>query len=502
MSNKFHKSYFFLFISKLSYAIIKYRIGVYMQNSNLSSKIFPIIKEDWENFLQKVEHELQEMITIYNNDKRRIKDLERLINKIKEISDLSKDNMKEILNYKELFLYIDNSLESSFDALNFFLEQDNFDNVAVKSIYERIVTSPKIIKLNSEYSGLSIKVQFDKERIKRLGELIRGSKIDFTLIKELLNKYQLDDNKKKNILFYPVVMLSIRQNDLRNSKEKSKDLKEKFYQERFNELIKDYQKKKESFKELLVYCFNIRKNMNQGEIETYNAFVNNPTEIGEYDFNDEIKFKIYTLAFFKLKKDIESYIDGIIDLQIDSDLDGEIVFFHEMIGEFENLANILNGLMSINSINDDLENSNVYFALDAFNRLIIKKELLVDKNKSSIKALLQKADSINNARIEGVRTNHMLGVEDEEKLLGKSISMVTTSKMKLAYIVINKNILIISGVANNNEKFDRVVKLAVNKNMFAIKNQISLIEEEDLDYIELQNRIINSIIGEDSKKLI
>lgn len=471
-----------------------------MQNSNLSSKIFPIIKDDWSNFIKKVEDELQQLMDTYTTNKRRLKDLERLITKLKEISNISKDNVIEILNYKELFMYIDNSLESSFNALKFFIDQDNLDNVAVKEIYERIVASPKIIKINSEYNSLLIKIGFDKERIKRFNELIRGSKVDFTLIKELLNKYKLDDKTKKNILFYPTLMMAIRQTDVKDNKAvitENKEEKAKFYQNRFNELVNEYQNKKTELKDLLIHAFNIRKNMSKSEIDMYSSYANNIDELNSYDFNDEIKTKIFVLAFFKIKKDIESYIDGISDLQMEEiDLDSEIVFFHEMIEEFNHIANLLNEIIKVDEQNEEVTNNNVYFALDAFNRLIINKDLLVDKNKSSIKALFQKADSINNARIEGVKTNPVLGVEDEEKLIGKTISMITTSRMKLAYIVVNKNILIITGVDNSNERFDRLVKLAVNKNLFAIKNQIALIESEDVNYIELQNQIIDGILGE------
>ena len=472
-----------------------------MQNSNLSAKIFPRLREDWLSFVGKVSKDLQEMMVTYNNDKRRIKDLERIIGKIEEISSISKDNVEEILNYKELFMYIDNSLESSFDALKFFKDQNNFDNIAVKSIYERIVNSPEIMQMNSEYNSLAIKVSFDKERIKRLGELIRGSKIDYILIKELVNKYKLSNEEKKNILFYPVVMLSIRQNDVKKDNENiRKQEKEKFYRERFNELCTSYQDKKEKYKDLLVRCFNIREQMNHQEIDMYSSFASNPDEINEYDFNDDIKFKIYTLAFFKIKKDIENFIDGINDLEMnENDLDDELVFFGELINEFDSVASKLKETTKKEENDVEIDGGNVFFALDAFSRLIIKEELLSSKNRNSIKTLLQKVDNISNSKIDGVKTNHMLGVSEEERILNKNISMLTTSKIKLAYIMVNKSVLIIGGAENTNDKFDRIIKQAINKNIVPIKKQIALIEENDFDYIELQNRIIKAIIGEEEK---
>ena len=472
-----------------------------MQNSNLSLKIFPSIKEDWLSFIQKVSKNLQDMMLTFNNDKRRLKDLERIINKMQEIKGLSKDNIEEILNYKELFMYIDNSLESSFAALNFFKTQNNFDNEAVKVIYERIINSPKIIKINSEYNGLSMKISFDKERIKKLGELIRGSKIDYSLIKELIDKYQLNDDMKKNVLFYPLVMLSIRQNEAKNNKEiiaKKKEEKDKFYRDRFNELCKYYQTRKEELKDLLVKCFNVREKLSHNEIDMYNSYINNPTEIAEFGFDDNIKFKIYILSFFKIKKDLESFIDGISDLQIDDvNLDDELVFFQEMINEFNEIANKLVQLTKDNEEELDEFENNVFFALDAFNRLIINEELLSEKNRSSLKALFHKIENTSNSKIDGVKTNRMLGVSEEEKVLGKNISMLTTSKIKLAYIMVGKKVLVIDGVDNNNDKFDRIVRLAISKNIVPIKKQIAWISENNLDYCNLQKTIISEIMGED-----
>jgi len=472
-----------------------------MQNSNLSSKIFPNSKELWALFISKVEKDLQNMMSTYNNDKRRIKDLSRIINKIEEIGNLSKDNIEEILNYKELFMYIDNSLESSFDALKFFKEQDNFDNFAVKAIYGRIVNSPKIMRLSSEYSSLTIKIQFDKDRIKKLGELIRGSKIDYSLIEELVEKYNFDDNTKKGILLYPLVMLSIKQHDDKVSDKKEETKKqEEYYRDKFNELCNRYQEMKNNFKDLLIRCFKVREGISRQEIDMYKSFTNNPQDINEYEFTSDIKFKIYTLAFFKMKKDIDSFIEGISDLRLEeTNLDDELLFFEEMLNEFNTTANTLVSLIQEEKkVANGLEN-NIFFALDAFNRLIISEEL-VNNNRSNIKALLQKLSEINNSKIEGVKTNHMLGVSEEEKILDKKISMVITSKIRLAYIMVGKSILIIGGTDNASDKFDHIVKLAVNKNIIPIRKQISYIEDNNLDYLNIQNTIIQSVMGEEKEK--
>ena len=52
--------------------------------------------------------------------KARIKSLASLIKKLEEASNTTKDNIVKILDYKDSFVYVDKSLERSFDAIEFF----------------------------------------------------------------------------------------------------------------------------------------------------------------------------------------------------------------------------------------------------------------------------------------------------------------------------------------------------------------------------------------------
>ena len=296
-------------------------------------------------------------------------------------------------------------------------------------------------------------------------------------------------------------MLSIKQKDINNKKDNviNEQDNQKIYQERFNKLCQYYHNIKETFNLLLVKCYTIREKMSHIELNTYYPFINNPSEMNAYNFNDETKFKIYTLSLFKIKKDIEKLIDSISELSIDDNSEDELDLLGEMIDEFETLCNMLNNYQ----IGDEIDNSvdaKVFFALDAFNHLIVNEDIVEVKNRSSLKALFEKIENNNNRGIEGVKTNHMLGVEDAERILGKNISMLATSKMRLAYVVVDKNILIIEGTTNNSVRFDKLVRLAISRNIVAIKGQIEAIHNNDADYFELENNIIKQIMGEEIKQ--
>ena len=476
-----------------------------MQNSNLSTILFPRLKESWSIFISRIEKDLRDMVSASRSDEKRLEELRDTIKDLEEINSLSKDNIEKIMDYRDKLLAIDESLKMSFDALDFFKRQNDFDSKAVRAIFENIITSPSIIKVRSEYNRLLIKIPVDKEIIKKYSELIRGGKVDYSLINELLDKYKFDDKTKKDVLSYTIVMLSIKQKTIKNDKEdslKKSEEKLKFYQDRFKELCHNYQEKKENLKDLLMKCFITRKKLSPQELSMYNAYASNPNEISKNGFKDEVMFKIYTLAFFKIQKDIKNYIDGFSELSMEeNDLDDELKFFQEMLNEFDDIADKLNSLSKDSKEVDDEISNNVFFALNAFNHLIIDEDVL-EENKSNIKALFQKADNITNARIEGVKTYHMHGVEEEEKELGKNISMIVTSKVKLAYIMVNKSILIVSGADFNNARFDRIVKLAINNNMLAIKKQIALITENNLDYIEMQEGIVKNYLKDEDQRSI
>ena len=142
-----------------------------MQNSNLS-KLLPILKRDWTLFIDTIEKDVEEAISSLNKDLRRAKELNRIINKIDDIVASCDDNIINILDHRDLFLYVDNTLDESFAALMFFKEKNNLDNYAVRQIYEKITNSPKIVKMQEEYKNLSIKIQFIRDRIKKIQNLL------------------------------------------------------------------------------------------------------------------------------------------------------------------------------------------------------------------------------------------------------------------------------------------------------------------------------------------
>jgi len=477
-----------------------------MQNSNLS-KLLPILKRDWTLFIDTIEKDVEETISSLNKDLRRTKELNRIINKIDDIVASCDDNIINILDHRDLFLYVDNTLDESFAALMFFKEKNNLDNYAVRQIYEKITNSPKIVKMQDEYKNLSIKVQFIRDRIKKIQNLLRGNNIDFSLVEDLVKKYDFDEKTKKNIMFYLITTLGVKQKEV---KEEEKLVSEEIvdnpelFKEEFRKITQKYQNKKEELRDILVKCFSIRQKMTREEYLTYCGFINDQEELLKESFNEDEILKIYTIGFFKTKKDIENLINGIADYSIEdiNKYKEEVLFIEEEIVELEDFADKIKKYLNVEQKNEKIqEDYNVFFLIDGLNRLVIPKELIED-NRRNVETIIRKSSNMDNADIDGVRTNRMLGVSDSERLIGKNISMITTSKLILSYITVGKNILIITGTKVTDDTIKNNTVSAINRNFMAIKRQIAYIEDNDLDYLDLQNQIIKNILEEEKVKHI
>ena len=133
-------------------------------------------------------------------------------------------------------------------------------------------------------------------------------------------------------------------------------------------------------------------------------------------------------------------------------------------------------------------NINVFFAFNEYRRLILDPELL-ESNKSSINAFIEKVeDNINNL-VDGVNVNPMLGVNDAEDLLGRKIYLIGKRNYKLAYIRVSNSILVLSLGDSSDTKFDSNINRIVREYFGVIKKQIEKIEQKDEEYFEMQRNV-------------
>lgn len=456
-----------------------------MQNSKLSNNIFPRIRKDWLDFVELVQQELNAMKKENNRDIGRIKDLARYISKLEEIKEVCKDNIEAIFKYRDFFAFIGSPSEEQFNSLEFLRSQNNLDNDGVVPIYYQIVNSPKIDSMTSKYQSLLVKAPFVKKQIDSFEDLVNGLNYNIELIKEFMDKYGFDDNKKKNILFYTVVMSSIRQEDIKEVVDKKQDNRDKF-----KALVDLYHDLKEKNNILLSRSYQIKESINQSEYDIYKGYINNPSDADNENFRSEVILKIYVLAVFKLQKDIEQYIGCISELQSgELNLNGEIKYFRELVDEYKEDLDKIRNLIKSNKI--ILEGSTL-FALNSFNRLIVDPELI--KNDPDVETFVDNYDT----RDKTIRVVQM-NIPELEELLRREIYMVTTPKSRLAYIMVNNCALILMGTSINDNKFNQKLNNIVRLNLLAIRKQIELISERNDDYLDLEKEIIDNVMKSNTK---
>ena len=241
--------------------------------------------------------------------------------------------------------------------------------------------------------------------------------------------------------------------------------------------------------------------MSKDAYDMYKGYISNPSEALRYGFDDEAMLLIYTMSFFKIKEDIDDYIEGISDLSMDNaNLSGEVSFFEELINEFGMIAEKIKGLYEEEEEIEDDETRKVFFALDPFNRLIPNTSIIAN-NKNSINAFIKKVNNSNNHVIDGVNVVHMQGVEEIEELLGKTIYLLSTTNYKMPYIMINDCVLVLAISTSTNTKFNNAFTHIVKGGLLPIRRQMGLIEDRNQDYIDLENDLLKDLLSEKEKQI-
>ena len=480
-----------------------------MQNSKLSTIIFPRLNDSWQRFIQRINKELEEMATSNRSEWKRMNELKLSIPQIKKAMNESSDNIKEILKYRDAFVMCDKNLSTLFDALEFFDSVNNLDNDAVVTIYNQIVNSPVILTMDEEYSSNVVKNETYRSRVKPLEEIIRGKKFNISLIKELLEKYKFDDKTKKDILFYILTISAVKQDNVKKTSTPRIDRKkekERLQREKFKELCEEYDNKLDLYKDFLTYCYNLKQSMSITDENTYKGYISYSSSDlkDKYGFNDEELLKIYALALINYKNDIEEYIDSLSDLQMDDiDLANEISFLQVYLEEFDALAKKVSELAIKDEVEEEYpeDNTRVFFAHDPWQRLIVNPKLITI-NKNGLNAFIRKVNGSSSYKIDGVNANQMLGVDQAEKAIGKNIYILSATNYKLAYIKVKDCVLILGIADANDTKFDSTLNSIVKAGSEAIKRQIGIIESDDFRkdaYVELQKSLVGKLLKDENK---
>jgi hypothetical protein len=436
-----------------------------MQNSKLSTIIFPKLAYSWNFFIQRVEEELNSIKLNNKNNANMVKELRTYIAKIKEIKRKCSIDILEIFNYRVFLPHVDSSVEKYFKALDILKERNNLDNDVVKTLYDNIINSPGIVSLNEKYNNLAFKNSFIEAEVKHLEELIDGKRYNLALIQDLLDKFVLPDEIKKDVLLYGIIMNSQDHQSLNNKKSNNKSFHDKFM-----ELCDKYDDKKSKIIELLSNCYDIVRKMSSSEISLYKGYAYDDTI---ERIEDDKLSKVMAMMILKQKKDIEDYIESISELETEGvHLNGEIAYFKDLLNNFDKVID------KFQELNYDIKKErNIFYALDPFNRLIPNKDLL-SNFKNNIKELFKKC--------RNVKISDDKEIED---LLKKNVNVININNYLLSYIEINNNILLLSITESDDNKPDKWLTRLIKRNIIPLKKQINLIEEMNKDYIELQREI-------------
>ena len=453
----------------------------------------------WKRFINSIILEVE-------NLKQEKADNEELKSKFNMLFDGIK-SVESAIKSKDFLIDFDPSLKDYVDALVFFKEKDNLENLMVKDSFEKIKESKRVKSAYRAYDDIGKKIE---EIIKEIEtkNIFLDNPHDVNKILEYAKHQELDDEEIKQLLFYSLYEVTLRKD--KTKKDKKKNIKKVEIQKKEEkeeapkielELPEDtesleYEKELLRFekiqtdnKELLDSKYaDLKEGTN--EYTSYTAY--DISELKEMGVNDEIISKVITHKLLIIKKEINKEVENIkllSDGTLKKDASDYIV---ELINEYEKLLSKLSELNIENDEEMEVKNQNVYFAHDEGNSLLVPDN---DNHSKKIYAFASKFD--NNEGQVKINIKRMLGVEKEAQRIGKTVYMLN-APYSISYVKINQAdkeaIYIIT--AGPRENIDIDTAQVINDYYDDIVNQMKLIENSD--YIEMQNQVIIRALLEES----
>ena len=434
--------------------------------------------------------------------------------KIAKIIKISKNDINFIFNHEELFCELDSSLLPKFGILQAYKQREILDNENAIQIYKDIISSQKVNKILNDYDEYNVKLDLLQDKINIINSLIYGEKYDSKLILDLCDKYKFNDQDKRYILFYPIIISSrknIKERIANKDNEEIIDTNdnhfEKSYEDEFQFQVERFKKIKDSYSQILSKYYQLIAQMNPSLFNYYKNYIDIKEEYNINDFYEsyeDVVLKIKAITLFEDKSEIEIYISDLMSEKVKKIDDVELL--ESYINDFENN---IKELIELDKSEDELDNEKtsrdrVFFALDQ------KGNLLMPYSVEDSKIFLNILDRVDSGSLlikNGSNVKHLKGAESAEKLLNKTIFLLSCSGKMFSYIKFNDKennelIMILTYALEKSNSICNDTISVVRHNIDSILSQIKLIQNMDQDYLNEQNIIKESIIGDKIDKKI
>lgn len=156
-------------------------------------------EQEWETFIEQLEKIYKKEIDKKNSEKK--EEINKLKNTIEQIKSKT-ITIQALLDNSELISTIDNNISKYIKYLSNFKE--DLDNFAAQDIFEVIVSKINITALEEYFDEETKKANKSQEITEEINKIINGENYNFDSINELCDSLQIDETKKRLILFYPI----------------------------------------------------------------------------------------------------------------------------------------------------------------------------------------------------------------------------------------------------------------------------------------------------------
>ena len=496
-----------------------------------------LMKNHWDNFISIIKNDLEQL-----EAEKTIKDIEiKQYVRIEKILEKSVNDPEYLLEHKWIIIKvlgdkkilnkdetIREAIEKNEKIFNAFKQKNNLNNSALinrfRSLFETIDEYIKVKRdIEEERNQLAIKID-------KISGLKDGYSFDLDIVDEYSRKYNISEEAQVAFRFFACLRFAQKENkaptkkqdkketnkekeeneivetipEIKNEENLSEDTIEEVekveskqeYKLIYNEILPEYTRITEEYKDLLNKYYMIITAMTRMEEQTYRIAAllgdEKPIDSDNYEALAKLKaIKIYgnkqgfDECFNKIKE--SNYTDKI-----------EIDCLREYVREYETYLNELKELDDkiIKKEHDcNMTDSKVFFLTNGSNEIFIPED--IQKNYKGITNIMKKAEAGDIQK--KVHSNiQPLKIKDKEyeSRCGRSILSVRNYKTVVSYIKLNDGtglndggiIIITAGTLNPNTIQDETKKI-IKDNLDQLIKQIELIEKKDAQQLGIQKII-------------
>ena len=409
------------------------------------------LQTTWNNLINLVKAGMTELRKEYRSTDAAIKKLDRL----KLALRYRNDDVKFIMNYRDLLIEINPSFQGQFALIDEFIKRDNIDNDIVADTCKNITNNEGLVQdIETKRTKLTADKDALKAKLSDMANLIDGNYYPYEIISEYIKKGNFTQEEHNAILFYGFSK-SIERREAseiaraRNAEEKAQQAQEREEAEarEFNETLEaaitKYEEIEQKYAELTTKYYDQINNCGMAHKSALFAYADLSDEdfasfIGgiEEDTYDEVSAQVAAVKALKKQEEIKSYLEALKDGRDSDTLELLQIVIEEYDAGLQKLELLDHNIITKTPRPVDFSKAKVFYFFDEDGETYIDYETL-STQLGRIRTFEKKVENGSILEKQGTKVTQVKGLSDYEEVIGKTIFQQRTDNTTISYVKLN-----------------------------------------------------------------